>query len=393
MNNVKSKLCLMNNPYSTGTRAPALRLNTSEAEPPETFPFVLRGAVPTEADQIASLFRMAYRESSHPCKETHYIESTFQTGCDSWYVAVKDDQVLGCTASRLQQWNGAYEMCRSITLPEYRGYGLGTRLYAKSLEESCRRQDCDLTVGFPRTYAMYRLMTKDIRPAFVLVGHDGAMNIANGHREYHLLGLTSNGREPLRRVVPFNSALATSRFVQEEIVEPLGVESHLGDYPSAYVVGSGAGKAVRAGKATFRVEYDPSSPSQALEITGIAGPRLSSTEVSGAFSELLQTYRDARHVSAYVLVDKERLIRDLAPLGFAITAYLPAWHKVRGKRYDAVLLCRRTCAESPAMHETQEIIGKFDHAYADLGQSASDAVSRTPGPFLDPRSCFVVAAV
>ncbi|MCI0541981.1 MAG: GNAT family N-acetyltransferase [Verrucomicrobiales bacterium] len=351
----------------------------------EPAPIVLREAGPADADKIAALFRLAYRESSHPCKDTAYLESTFRTGNDFWYVAVEGDKVVGCTASRRHSWNGAYESCRSVTLAEYRGSGLGTRLYVKSLEETCSRRDCDLTIGYPRTFAMYRLMSKGIRPAVVLVGHDGAMNIANGQREFHLAGMTANGHEALRRVVPFHSSIATSRFVEEEIIHPLGVESESGEYPADFVVGPSSGEAIQVGDITFRVQYDPQSPSKALEITGLTGERLDPIGISKAVCELLRAYPDARHVSAHVLVDKESLIHELASLGFAITAYLPAWQKVDGKRYDAVLLTRRTCTQEPVMHGTEEVIRRFDQAFAKLEQIIHVATEGTSDSGLEHR--------
>ncbi len=353
-------------------------LKQSEAQiASEPGPIVLREAVPAEADQIAALFRLAYQESSHPCKDTAYIESTFQTGRDFWYVAVAAGKVVACTCSRHHEWNDAYEMCRSVTLPEHRGTGLGTRLYVKSLEETCSRRDCDMTAAFPRTHAMYRLVSKGVRPPVVLVGHDGAMNIANGKREFHLAGVTSNGHEPLRRVIPFESALATSPFVQTEIIDRLGVESEQGDYPADYVVGPGTGEEVRVGDVCFQVQYDPASPSQALEITRVSGAILDSLSISQAIEQLLQSYSNVRHVSVYVLVDKEALIHELTSLGFAITAYFPAWHKAGGHRYDVVLLSRRTGTEEPVMHGTEEVIRKFNHAFAELGQAVADVVEGT----------------
>jgi hypothetical protein len=208
------------------------------------------------------------------------------------------------------------------------------------------------------------------------------MNIANGQREFHLAGLTSNGHEPLRRVIPVQSSIATSRFVEEEILRPLGVETELGEYPSDFVVGPGEGQAIQVHDVTFRVHYDADSPSKALEITGLTGDDLDSIGISNAVGELLRAYSDAQHVSAYVLVDKESLIHELASFGFAISAYLPAWHKVEGKRYDAVLLTRRTCTEEPVMHGTDEAIRKFDLAFASLGRAIQDTVEGNTDTYL-----------
>jgi hypothetical protein len=217
-------------------------------------------------------------------------------------------------------------------------------------------------------------MHKNAEFPIVLVGHDGATNIANGQREFHLAGLTSNGQEPLRRIVPGYASMATSHFVEEEIIQPLGIESELGVYPADSVVGPGTGESIAIGEAAFHVHFDPASPSRALEITGLSGSRLDPVQFADAVGHLLEQFPEARHVSMHVLVDKEAFIRELTSFGFAISAYLPAWHKANGKRYDAVLMTRRTCTEEPVRHGTAEVIERFDRAFAELMAAMDQAM-------------------
>src|SRR5580765_2142970 len=97
-----------------------------------------------------------------------------------------------------QAWNGIFESCRSVTHPEYRRHGLGGLLYQKILDQVSRRSDFTYVFGFPRTRGMLRLLCADVELPFVILGHDGAMNVANGNREYHLVGMTANRRDPIR---------------------------------------------------------------------------------------------------------------------------------------------------------------------------------------------------
>jgi hypothetical protein len=115
-----------------------------------------------------------------------------------------------------------------------------------------------------------------------------------------------------------------------------------------------------AGECTFFFEYDPASPSQALQITNVAAPRADSDCVADALESFLGDFPEAQHVSACVLIDKEDLIVRMRKMGFAITAYLPAWYACDGKRYDCVMLVKRNFSEEPAAHGTAEAIARFD---------------------------------
>ena len=56
------------------------------------------------------------------------------------------------------------------------------------------------------------------------------------------------------------------------------------------------------------------------------------------------------------------LIRRMRKMGFAITAYLPAWYACDGKRYDCVMLVKRRFTQEPVAHGTAEAIVRFDQA-------------------------------
>jgi molybdopterin/thiamine biosynthesis adenylyltransferase/nitroreductase len=66
----------------------------------------------------------------------------------------------------------------------------------------------------------------------------------------------------------------------------------------------------------------------------------------------LESFGYARHVRLAVLADKIEFQQRLRSAGFAITAYLPAWHLQNAVRYDCVLMTRRTTDEEPVDHGT-----------------------------------------
>lgn len=57
-----------------------------------------------------------------------------------------------------------------------------------------------------------------------------------------------------------------------------------------------------------------------------------------------------------VLADKIDLIRGLVVRGFEFTAYLPAWYKIGGRRYDCVQLARRAYAERAQTRDFDDIL-------------------------------------
>jgi hypothetical protein len=78
----------------------------------------------------------------------------------------------------------------------------------------------------------------------------------------------------------------------------------------------------------------------------------------------LDSFAYARHVRLAVLADKLLFQRVLQSEGFAVTAYLPAWHLQNGIRYDCVLMTRRTSAEEPTDYGTRDLIEFFNTGYA-----------------------------
>src|SRR5262249_41613558 len=77
--------------------------------------------------------------------------------------------------------------------------------------------------------------------------------------------------------------------------------------------------------------HDPTSPSGAVLVTGLS---------SADAAPLERAFARAPYVGVHVLADKLAQIERLLDAGFAFTAYLPAWHHERDRRYDCVMLVK-----------------------------------------------------
>ncbi len=318
-----------------------------------------RAATISDASGIAKLFQDAYGDSSHPCRKSDFVQATLNRPGEKWFVLEDESRILACTGYARSSWNQTYEICRSVTARESQRRGFGRKVYESSLVEMLGMGDADYLFGMPRSFGMYRIMSQGIEPPLVLVGHDGAMNRANGQREYHLLGVIRNPRSKVERVAPVIGQIAASAFVADKILKPLGSEGRTGPYPERSIVGEPAEH--RLGTPGGCVDYCLSrDPGNAVaKITRVetesGGPR----EIHRALRSFLEHEDDLQHASVHVLADKEELIGLLVEEGWVITAYLPAWHLEGGKRYDCVLLVKQSFSDAPLAHDTRAIIEEF----------------------------------
>src|SRR5215472_6997409 len=89
----------------------------------------LRRARPEDADQISTLFRVAYSQSSHPCNSADFVRRTLRRKqTDIWYVSELADRITGCMGMFVNRWNCTWEIVRGVTDPEFRGAGIGALL-------------------------------------------------------------------------------------------------------------------------------------------------------------------------------------------------------------------------------------------------------------------------
>lgn len=321
---------------------------------------MIRNATPEDSLSIARLFQLAYGQSSHPCKDAQHVREGIGSGSTAWRVAVDQDRVVACVTLIVNVWNHSLELARAVTLPEYRGGGLGTELMQCSVDEACTSSSCDVIVGFPRSRTMLHIVS-GLKPSMLPVGHDGAINVANGTREYHAIAYTRNPGVRFRHHIPSSPSLADSEFVHNNIFGPLGFSPERAEYPPQWVVGDGI---EHPDLKPFSFGYDPFCPSDAIEITCYNADSRDAGQVARELILMLDSFYHARHARLVVPVDKSEFIEKLADAGFEVTAYLPGWYLHQGGRYDCVLMVRRRFSAEPTDHGVRNVVDHFRQGFA-----------------------------
>jgi N-acetylglutamate synthase-like GNAT family acetyltransferase len=323
----------------------------------------LRRAQPADAPQIAALFHLAYEASSHPCKSEDFVRTSLQPErTDVWFVSESEGRISGCACMLQHRWNRSWEIARGVTHPDFRRGGIATELLQRLVDEAWGSGRCDLIVAFPRSWIMTRTLAESVRPGFTVVGHDGGINIAGGQREYHLLALSCGPSSRADRISP--GPLLEERmpaWVRDAVLAPIGFSPAPGDYPPTIIAGE---HRQHPDYGPFTFYYHPFCPSDSLEITAYTGPKSHPEAIAADLLTTLESFGYVRHVRLAVLADKTVFQQALGRGGFAMTAYLPAWHFQSGARYDCILMTRRTTAEEPVDHGTRDLIDRFNLAYA-----------------------------
>lgn len=317
-----------------------------------------------DADQLASLFQMAYGESSHPCQDADYLRRFLADQRNIYLVEVCDDTVVAGMGVTYHQWHDACEWSHGVTHPEHRRTGIAERLTRQAHSACCARQQGDLFLGLPRGPRTFKIGTEVVNPHMVMTGHDGGMNVANGTREIHVTLVARLPQARFTHITPDLGEITNSATLQKNIWQPLGLRANPGAYPNVNFVGKPA--TTLSQEHEFSFSFDPACPSRALEIRGFSGKQNNPQQICRALEGLLAAYPTAEHISANVLADKVQLIRGMREMGFELTAYLPAWYKVNRNRYDCVKLVKRRCVEEPDAKGFAPMIASLKQAFAKL---------------------------
>jgi hypothetical protein len=318
--------------------------------------YTIRLAEPGDAPQIAHLFREAYGHSSHPCQDATVISQSIAGKKDVWFVALESKTVVSCTAGVWHSWNRLYEASRSVTHPAYQHRGLGGCLLKRCFAHLYEKNDCDLILAVFRSSAMYRLVSESVERPFVLTGHDGGMNIANGLREYHFIGFTTNPMWAPQCAALLGNSSPFAGFIVTPILPGLKVDTRYVRYPDALIVGPTGAQCIRVGPWSISFNYDVAS----LHITDFTGPGKDLTSALDGLATCLRVLPEVEHIYAYVLMDKVQLVGGMHALGFQTTAYLPAWYCQGHDRYDCLMLTKCVGPEPPVAHGTSDWLALFD---------------------------------
>ncbi len=322
---------------------------------------LIRRADLKDAVQIADLFQVVYRNSSHPFQTLEDVRRFLSDSLNFQIVAEDEGRIVASMAMTYYAWNDAYELGRALTHPDYRCHGLAAFLAQKVVNQVCDRALGSVFFGFPRVRRIVELCAA-LSPPMIVVGHDAGQNVADGSRETHLIICAIPRHSRFIHVSPPLAEVERSPFVQEHIYGPLGLRRAPGHYPPLCFVGTVQNNSVEVGQ--FLLGYDRGSPSQALQILNDrSGPRVP-VEVCRELELVLRAFPEVQHVTATILADKIDLIHQLCDTDFEIVAYLPAWYKLGCSRYDCVQLARRTYAVQPIVQGFDDIL---DNVEAELG--------------------------
>ncbi len=323
-------------------------------------PLVIRKVLPSDAEQIVGLFDLVYNGGYgiDECRDIETVRKILREDRDIWHVATDGDKVVASTVGMPSRWNRTYETCRGATHPDYRRGGMASALYKSVLEACYAKEDCDLTFGFPRTFGMYRIMQREAYSPFLATGYDGGMHITDRKREYHLVGINANVNKMLSRVAVPGSKLMEDSFVKENIISRIRFGNEFGDYPEMSIVGP-----VNEARLmdNFGISCCYMRLSHSVQIVDSTGNNEGDNKnITKAIENFLKEPPfKVEHAFAFVLADKEGLAKDLYGIGFEITSYIPAWYCEGGKRYDCIMMVKKSYDEKPVMHQTEEMIGNF----------------------------------
>lgn len=315
----------------------------------------IRPAEAGDVPGLVELFRVAYADSSHPCKDTGFVLSTIDSSGFVWRVVADGSRIVACSAVVEHAWNGTWEIGRGVTHPDYRGEGIGASLCQECVTAACAAPTCELVHGFPRNATIARIAAQS-RPALLFTGHDGGINVANGVREFHGVIFGRNPGARFRHFIPRRASLADTGFVQRTIFEVLGLMPERGDYPECWIAGPGT--APEPGQA-FSIEHDPGCLSGSLEVTGYFGGARTAREVMAELLCMLGQIPGVLHTRLAVLADKTEFMEKLTLHGFEAVAYLPAWYRQDDGRFDCILMVRSNFRDEPVAHGLSDVVVRF----------------------------------
>ncbi|GGY10963.1 hypothetical protein [Paludibacterium paludis] len=317
----------------------------------------IRPATPDDCPGLVRLFRRTYGDTSHPCLDDGFIRAGIEDGSHRWFVLDTPEGIGACACLARHAWNRSREACFGVVLPELRHLGIVTRLARHCLD--CMPQDpAELGYFSMRHPVALHAMRKLIDS--VLVGHDGGPNTVDGVREYHMTAVHPPAAGRFIHVTPAQRAMLHWDFLRDAVYAPLGLAIRPGPYPEDCLVGTEHEQETDGFRYTFDARIG------ALTLGGYTGAAPKENGLADDLERFLATHGKADYVCARILADKHQLTRRMLAMGFAITAYLPAWYWREGARFDALMLVRRRFDDSPQANGFEEEIATMDQAFAQL---------------------------
>ncbi|KGX48446.1 GNAT family N-acetyltransferase [Burkholderia pseudomallei] len=321
--------------------------------------FTIRRAAVSDIVRLCSLFEREYGNTSHPCLDECYVRNAMASNSEIWFVAEEErENAIGCMSVSYNAQNRSWEFGRAMISRRHRQLGVLSSLMQSAID-AMPANDHDLTFAIARNDVALRAFQGHVDS--LVTGHDGAPNIVHGVREHHVVVIGKSRSPGFRHCLPLSPIFRESVFLQNEILEPLGLAGTPEPYPDICFWGRG-----NVFSDSFTLRQDDRVNAYYL-CRHIGGQFMTERNIATDLLRFLKRRSKSAYVGAIVLADKLMLIRIMLEAGFRITAYLPAWHWSRGARYDCVLLVRRGSGFA-SRNELDVHIDKFDTAYHEIGQ-------------------------
>ena len=328
--------------------------------------FLVRPAGRADIPGIAALFRLVYRQTSHPCANPDDLAVGFARG-EKWLVCESGGTLTACTGLVPHPWNATYECGRSVTHPAHQQQRLGGLLWRDSIRWAAELGEHDLLFATPRSAATCR-MCGSASPPLVLFGHEGGANVANGIREVHAVGLIRTTRL-CRRARPLFGP-GTGAFFEERI-DRLHFRDVAASPPPDLLVGPEGDHCYETPRgAALRYSRTETSLGWSVLVTSVDCP---TDEVDGLFASFLADRAEVRHMGCYLLWDKLDVMNLLGVLGFQATAYMPGWYLCDGVRHDCLQLSWLAPGETAVDNGMGEFLRPIREALFDLARPAAPA--------------------
>ena len=89
---------------------------------------ITRLACVQDAKPLATLFQLAYGDSSHPCQDAGYVRRFLQNERNIYFVGTHEGEVIAGMGITAHPWHDAFEWGLGVTHPTHRRAGLAETL-------------------------------------------------------------------------------------------------------------------------------------------------------------------------------------------------------------------------------------------------------------------------
>jgi len=273
----------------------------------------IREAKIDDIPELVKLYENAW-EGKYPFSyflEESELERLLKNNGCVWMLALDGSEIVGSAACVHNRWNNSTDFGKGAIKKGYWNRHVGTEI-SKRVVERAFEQDFDICWGLPRNKAVYNVVTN---LGFEITGYMPGILLVD-FREIYLFAMKLSEDCKKKRITPINKSNIYNLPLVKSINEKLFLKDNPGEYPKNLFAGNES------------------------EATNVLKFRHVKKHSSAFIVASDFTANDLCYIECDVLVDKAYIIKTLQLLGFAITAYLPAWCGTE-QRFDCIKMARQ----------------------------------------------------